>query len=214
MQENLQLTYINDQDDWYEFSLFEQYWSCLDDRDHASRSLMIQMFFVLGFTVLFTFAPFIDKNYLWISLVASAMFFINLFFDYFSGYDADYKNMKRLYENLRDHNIVNIYDEKLTVDFGDREINIRTDEYRRFFEWEDVEYIQETDNLIILRIRASNKKNLQGFQRLIISKRYIFPQKLEQLWALLNEKKAQYHIPQLLPDEVMNKLVLPTKERG
>ena len=54
----------------------------------------------------------------------------------------------------------------------------------------------------------------QGFQRLIISKRYIFPQKLEQLWALLNEKKAQYHIPQLLPDEVMNKLVLPTKERG
>ena len=80
MQENLQLTYINDQDDWYEFSLFEQYWSCLDDRDHASRSLMIQMFFVLGFTVLFTFAPFIDKNYLWISLVASAMFFIKFFF--------------------------------------------------------------------------------------------------------------------------------------
>ena len=40
MNEYPQVTYINNQDDWYEFLLFEQYWSCLDDRKNAANVLM------------------------------------------------------------------------------------------------------------------------------------------------------------------------------
>ena len=50
----------------------------------------------------------------------------------------------------------------------------------------------------IIRIKENtNKPNLRQFQRVIISKRYIFPDKVEKLRAFLGEKIEEYHIPKL-----------------
>ncbi|MGN8938982.1 hypothetical protein [Bittarella sp. HCP28S3_D9] len=215
MNEYPQVTYINNQDDWYEFLLFEQYWSCLDDRKNAANVLMKCLIADLLFTIFFVFAPFIDKAYIWLTLAFAAVFVLRFFYEYYSGYIADYRNMTNLYLNLKKSNIVNIYDDKIFLSFGESEVNLAADNYRRFFEYEDIAYIQETSNLIIIRIKENtNKPNLRQFQRVIISKRYIFPDKVEKLRAFLGEKIEEYHIPKLLTEEEMEGLHLATEDRS
>ena len=198
MNEYPQVTYINNQDDWYEFLLFEQYWSCLDDRKNAANVLMKCLIADLLFTLFFVFAPFIDRAYIWLTLAFAAVFVLRFFYEYYSGYIADYRNMTNLYLNLKKSNIVNIYDDKIFLSFGESEVNLAADNYRRFFEYKD----------------NTNKPNLRQFQRVIISKRYIFPDKVEKLRAFLGEKIEEYHIPKLLTEEEMEGLHLATEDRS
>ena len=215
MNEYPQVTYINNQDDWYEFLLFEQYWSCLEDRNNAANVMMKCLIGDLLFALLFAFAPFIDKAYLWLPVAFAAIVVLRFFYEYQSGYIADYRNMTNLYLNLKKSNIVNIYDDKITLSFGKTEVNLVADNYRRFFDYEDVAYIQETANLIIIRIKENtNKPNLRQFQRVIVSKRYIFPDKIENLRAFLAEKAQEYHIPPLLTEEEMAGMNLATQDRS
>ena len=56
--------------------------------------------------------------------------------------------------------------------------------------------------------------HLDVYKRQIISKRYIFPDKVEKLRAFLGEKIEEYHIPKLLTEEEMEGLHLATEDRS
>lgn len=215
MNEYPQVTYINNQDDWYEFLLFEQYWSCLDDRKNAANVLMKCLIADLLFTLFFVFAPFIDKAYIWLTLAFAAVFVLRFFYEYYSGYIADYRNMTNLYLNLKKSTSSTSTTTRSSSPLGRARSTSPQTTYRRFFEYEDIAYIQETSNLIIIRIKENtNKPNLRQFQRVIISKRYIFPDKVEKLRAFLGEKIEEYHIPKLLTEEELEGLHLATEDRS
>ena len=108
--------------------------------------------------------------------------------------------MNALYQDLKKKRIVNVYDEKIKLEITEEEISLISDTNRRFCGWEDFDYIQETDNLIIMHVKLSNKQNLIDFEPIKIAKRYIFPEKVEALRQMINKKREEHKIGVLTDD--------------
>ncbi len=201
MNENLKLTYINTQNDFFEYHLFYKYWDCMDNKNNLIPQLKKQMITMLIVSLLILFAPFIDNSYLILALAFIILFLLRFCYEYFLGYMNDYNNMLRTYEELSKKRIVNVYDEKFTLEVNDNELNLIGDSTRRFCRWNDIEYIQETQNLIVLSMKLSSEPHLVDFEPIKVAKRYILPEKIEAFRAIIEEKRKQYNIGILTDDE-------------
>ena len=201
MKENLKLTYINTQNDFFEYHLFFKYWDCMDNKNNLIPQLKNQMIIMAVVSLLIVLIPVIDNSYLILSLAFVVLFLLRFCYEYFFGFMNDYNNMLRMYEELSKKRIVNVYDEKFTLEVSDNELSLTSDKTRRFCRWNDIEYIQETKNLIILSMKLSNEPHLVDFEPIKVAKRYILPEKIEAFRAIIEEKREQYHIAFLTDDE-------------
>ena len=173
----------------------------MDNKNHLIPQLKNQMMIMAVAFLLILLIPVIDNSYLILAMAFVILFLLRFCYEYFFGYMNDYNNMLRNYEILSKKRIVNVYDEKFTLEISDNELNLTSDKTRRFCRWNDIEYIQETNNLIILSMKLSNEPHLVDFEPIKVAKRYILPEKIEAFRQIIEEKRKQYNIGILTDDE-------------
>ena len=207
MDNKIEVTYINNQDDFFDYSLFEKYWDCLDNKKLLPQKLKKQIIFLFICARVVVFVPVIDISYLVLVLVFLLLAVLHFLYQNYLGYLNDYRNLVRLRDESKSKNVVNVYDEKFTLTIDDEELELVSDLQHRYFTWLDIEYIQEIENLIVFKMRLSSKPEMQGFEKVCIAKRYIFPEKIQKIRDIVNQKREKYRIPELLPgyDEQVGK---------
>ena len=57
MDNKIEVTYINNQDDFFDYSLFEKYWDCLDNKKLLPQKLKKQIIFLFICALVVVFVP-------------------------------------------------------------------------------------------------------------------------------------------------------------
>lgn len=194
------ITCAAEQTDQFQADFLCAYGDMLADRRRVMRQTVVGVAVCLLLSLLVLLSPSVINQYLVFTLGFGAIFLV--YGAYFCrwGYKNDYRQLQRHLERAVDNGVTVYPPEELTFEFQDTAVYFTNrDGVTRYFLYEDIRYFEQTDRFYIFGLRyRPREKRLAGLERVLITKRYLDPEKESLLLQVMQGVREAYHLKPVL----------------
>lgn len=182
------------QEDFIEVEMIENIIDTKQKKKESLKVYIIQSAVIALISAMLFFTSWVAKESLYLALFFWILFTANFAYQYFFGHRNELKmTIKHLIESNQNGN--EFFSEEVGfVNFNEKDIELLTNEQRRYFDYELINSIKITKRLYIFVMKNTKEKSLRGFSYMIIPKRDLDHVQKEKLQKICEEIKIEYSL--------------------
>ena len=200
--ETFQIVCRVEETDQFQADFLGEYGDMVYERAHNLRTTIIAVAVCAVLAVLVLVSKTLINEAALVFVIFGAFYLLYGLYHYYRGYRNNYVKFQQHLERAVDKGIRIYEDQTITYRFQEEAVYLEYENgVTRYFLYEDIRYFEETDRFYLFGMKYRPKEaRLAGFERALITKRYLDEETEEKLLQVMANVVEAYDLHPLLED--------------